>query len=249
MPDLLRFDAVHAGYGGMPVLHGVSFALAPGETVAIVGANGAGKTTLLRAIMGEVTISAGAVWFDRRALAALPMHARVRLGIGYCPEGRQLFPMMSVAENLELGAASATRAERTRRLERVLSIFPKLQRLRGRLCGVLSGGEQQMVAVGRALMGAPRLLLLDEPSTGLAPRVVQELYESLRVLLGTGMAIVVAEQNARAAMRFAAKTLVFEDGRVALAGASAALLHDRRVIEAYIGAGGSASAATEEGRA
>ena len=236
MPDLLRLDGVHAGYRRMPVLHDVSLVLAPGETVAIVGANGAGKTTLLRAIMGQIRLSAGEIRFADEPLTGCPMHQRARRGIGYCPEGRQLFPLMSVTENLELGAARAPRAEREQRQERLLAVFPKLRPLRRTACGLLSGGEQQMVAVARALMGNPRLLLLDEPSTGLAPRVVQELYSSLRALLGTGMAILVAEQNARAAMRFARRSVIFENGRIAAEGASADLLDDPRVVEAYVGA-------------
>lgn len=235
MHDLLCLDRVHAGYRKVPVLHDVSLSLAPAGTMAIVGANGAGKTTLLRAIMGQIPVASGEIRFAGASLGALAMHDRARRGIGYCPEGRQLFPMMSVEENLELGAARATRGERGTRLDRIMTIFPKLRMLRRTACGVLSGGEQQMVAVGRALMGEPRLLLLDEPSTGLAPRVVQELYGSLRALLGTGMAILVVEQNARAAMRFAQRSVVFEDGRIVAEGASEALLDDARVIDAYVG--------------
>ena len=235
MSELLRLDGVHAGYRKVPVLRDVSLSLGAGETLAIVGANGAGKTTLLRAVMGEIGVAAGDIRFAGGSLAALATHHRACLGIGYCPEGRQLFAMMSVAENLELGAARVARDVRRERLDRIMSIFPKLRQLHRTACGLLSGGEQQMVAVGRALMGEPRLLLLDEPSTGLAPRVVQELYASLRTLLGGGMAILVVEQNARAAMRFAQRTIVLEDGRVAVAGMSDALRDDRRVIEAYVG--------------
>ena len=240
MPEGLRLDGVRAGYRRVRVLDGITLALAPGDTLAVVGANGAGKTTLLRAIMGQIPLAAGTIRFDGTPLDALATHRRARRGIGYCPEGRHLFPMMSVAENLELGAARAPGAERRRRLERIMAVFPKLRRLHRTACGLLSGGEQQMVAVGRALMGEPRLLLLDEPSTGLAPRVVQELYEALRGLPGGGMAILLAEQNARAAMRFAQHCVVFENGRIAAQGRSAALLDDRRLVEAYVGAAPSA---------
>ena len=242
MSELLRLDGVHAGYRKVPVLRDVSLSLGEGETLAVVGANGAGKTTLLRAIMGEIPVAAGDVSLAGRPLAGLATHHRACLGIGYCPEGRQLFAMMSVAENLELGAARVGRGVRGERLDRIMTIFPKLRPLHRTACGLLSGGEQQMVAVGRALMGEPHLLLLDEPSTGLAPRVVQELYASLRTLPGSGMAILVVEQNARAAMRFARRTVVFEDGRVAAEGLSDTLRDDPRVIEAYVGPVSAASA-------
>ena len=236
MPDMLRLDRVHAGYRRVPVLRDVSLSLDEGDTLAIVGANGAGKTTLLRAIMGEIEVRAGDIRFGETPLAGLATHQRACLGIGYCPEGRQLFPMMTVVENLELGAARVARDTRHERLDRIMTIFPKLRQLHRTVCGLLSGGEQQMVAVGRALMGEPRLLLLDEPSTGLAPRVVQELYASLYSRLDGGMAVLVVEQNARAAMRFARRTIVLEDGRIAAEGTSEALRDDRRVIKAYVGA-------------
>jgi branched-chain amino acid transport system ATP-binding protein len=235
-PDLLRLEKVTAGYGKVPVLHGIDLALARGETLAIVGANGAGKSTLLRAIMGEISLAEGCVRFAGRTLANLPTHRRARLGIGYAPEGRQLFPAMTVVENLALGAAREEAAERRARVSAMLEIFPKLRPLAATRCGLLSGGEQQMVAIARALMGRPSLLLLDEPSTGLAPRIVSELYASLRSLLGTGLAVLVAEQNARAALRFATRAVVFEDGRIVLAGCSRALMNDPRIIAAYIGA-------------
>lgn len=234
----LTLESVAAGYGKVPVISGIDLQLNAGDTIAVVGANGAGKTTLLRTIMGEVPTSQGTVVFDGQPLADLPTYRRCKMGIGYVPEGRQLFPDMSVRENLELGAARETGTERNRRIAETLQVFPKLQPLiRGR-CGLLSGGEQQMVAIARALMGKPRLLLLDEPSTGLAPKIISELYATLSSLLESGLTIMVVEQNARAALRFASRALVFEQGRIAATGASKELLADPRMVEAYMGMAG-----------
>jgi branched-chain amino acid transport system ATP-binding protein len=235
-PQLLRVLGVSAGYLGLPVLKSVRLGVAAGEAVAVVGANGAGKTTLLRAVMGEIHVIEGLVEFDGRSLAGLPLHRRARLGMGYAPEGRQLFGDLTVEENLEMGAAMASGAERRKRLERILATFPKLGPLRSRACRLLSGGEQQMVAVGRALMGAPRLLLLDEPSTGLAPKVVGELYTALRELHRAGLGVLLVEQNARAALRFAERAYVMEDGRITSSGPARQLLEDRQLVEtAYFG--------------
>jgi branched-chain amino acid transport system ATP-binding protein len=234
---ILQLDNVSAGYKTVPTIRGISLAMAAGDAVAIIGANGAGKTTLLRAIMGQIAMMEGSVSFRGGTISNLSTHQRARLGIGYAPEGRQLFQSMTVTENLEIGAARTSSTKRKQRIEQMLEIFPKLKPLAKTHCGFLSGGEQQMVTIARALMGEPRLLLLDEPSTGLAPRVINELYASLAKLLPTGLTILVAEQNARAALRFAQRALVLEDGHLALEGASVDLLGDRRVIDAYIGVG------------
>lgn len=233
--EILRLDSVSAGYNRIPVIRDIDLVMHAGETLAVVGANGAGKTTLLRVIMGEIPAMAGGVSFGAQPLGHAPTYARSRLGIGYVPEGRQLFPAMSVHENLELGAYQETRAERSRRIEKMLDIFPKLESLSKTPCGLLSGGEQQMVAIARALMGQPRLLLLDEPSTGLAPKIISELYASLGDLLGSGLTILVVEQNARAALRFATSALVFEGGRIAASGYAKDLVSDPRVVRAYMG--------------
>ena len=236
--SILRLENVSAGYKTVPTIHDVNLTMAGGDAIAVIGANGAGKTTLLRAIMGQIPMMGGSVSFQGRAVSGLSTHQRARLGIGYAPEGRQLFQLMTVTENLEIGAARASSATRKQRIEHMFQAFPKLGPLAKTDCGFLSGGEQQMVAIARALMSEPQLLLLDEPSTGLAPRVISELYASLAQLVPTGLTILVAEQNARAALRFAQRALVLEDGRVAMEGATADLLGDRRVVDAYIGLGG-----------
>ena len=235
MHDFLCVESVSAGYHGPAVVHAVSIEVKEGEAVAAVGANGAGKTTLLRVIMGQIAASSGRIRFQGTDLASLPPYARARMGIGYVPEGRALFPEMTVEENLMVGAHRAAREERSRRLRRVLSSFPKLDRLRRTRCRLLSGGEQQMVTIGRALMAAPQLLILDEPSTGLAPRAVGELYGVLRELHREGLATFVVEQNAYAALRFAERGYVFEDGRVTKAAPAAELLQDPHLVESYVG--------------
>ena len=233
--DLLHLDSVCAGYGKVPVLHDVTVSIPGGDAVAAIGANGVGKTTLLRVIMGQIPITAGAVFFDGVSISDLPTSKRARLGIGYAPEGRALFPMMTVRENLEIGAYYATAARRAARADWLFEVFPKLAPLRGRMCALLSGGEQQMVAIARALMSEPKLLLLDEPSTGLAPRVVGDLYEALTRLHGDGLTVFVVEQNARAALRFARTAHVVEDGRIARSGLAADMLDERMLAEAYLG--------------
>ncbi len=211
---LLELEGVSAGYGRLPVIRGISFIMTEGERLAIIGPNGAGKTTLLRAVMGEIPLMRGCVRFEGEEIGTLPLPARVRRGIGYCPAGRRLFPELPVRDNLELGAHGEGRRERERRLEQVLAIFPRLHLLLARRAELLSGGEQQMVAIGRALMGGPRLLVLDEPSTGLAPRVVHELYAALAGLGAGRLAILIVEQNARAALRFAARGLLMSGGEI-----------------------------------
>ncbi|HEX7387711.1 MAG TPA: ABC transporter ATP-binding protein [Castellaniella sp.] len=236
--ECLRLESITAGYGKVPVISGIDLRLNTGDTVAVVGANGAGKTTLLRAIMGEIPTRQGSVTFGSHPLADLPTYRRCKLGIGYVPEGRQLFPDMSVRENLEMGAARESSTERTRRITEVLRIFPKLEPLVHGRCGLLSGGEQQMVAIARALMGKPKLLLLDEPSTGLAPKIISELYATLSGLLKSGLTILVVEQNARAALRFAQRAVVVEQGKITVTGSSSELLADPRMVEAYMGMAG-----------
>jgi branched-chain amino acid transport system ATP-binding protein len=235
MHDLLQLEEVSGGYNGQTMVHSVSLEVNEGEAVAAIGANGAGKTTLLRIIMGQISATSGRIRFQGHELLKLQMYERARMGIGYVPEGRALFPEMTVEENLGIGAYRVKRDERYQRLQRILTVFPKLERLRHTRCRLLSGGEQQMVTVGRALMGAPRLLILDEPSTGLAPKVVGELYAALRALNREGLAVFVVEQNAYAALRFAVRGYVFEDGRITKATSADNLLQDPHLVESYVG--------------
>ena len=233
---LLEVENLVAGYGPIRALDGVSLAVEPGELVAIIGANGAGKTTLLMAISGVVPIRAGAIRFAGRSLAGLAPHEIMRLGIGHAPEGRRIFPRLTVRENLELGGF--TQPDR-RRLERDIAdacgLFPVLGDRLGQMGGTLSGGEQQMLAIGRALVGRPRLLVLDEPSLGLAPLIVAKVFDVIAALSARGIGVLLVEQNARAALGLAARGYVLETGRVTLVGTGSALAADRRVRDAYLG--------------
>jgi branched-chain amino acid transport system ATP-binding protein len=233
--EILRLEAVCAGYKRLPILHDITLTVAAGEAVAVIGANGAGKTTLLRVIMGQIQPTNGQVLFEGRPIAHFSTYNRARLGIGYAPERRELFPDMRVDENLEMGAFNASAAERKLRIEHMLEIFPKLQPLRRKQCCLLSGGEQQMVAIARALIGKPRLLVLDEPSTGLAPKVIGELYVALSHFHRCGLTVLVVEQNARAALCFAQRAYVFEDGRITTAGSASEVLANAHLVQAYVG--------------
>ena len=235
---LLEVRDLGASYGPIRALEGVSFDIDPGELVAIIGANGAGKTTLLLTISGVVRPRTGRITFDGRDLAGLPVHQIMRLGLGHAPEGRRIFPRLSVRENLELGGQSRTdRAAVKRDIDEVCDLFPVLGQRLGQMGGTLSGGEQQMLAVGRALVGRPRLLLLDEPSLGLAPLIVARIFEVVASLAARGIAVVLVEQNARAALRLTGRGYVLETGRITLSGSGAELAGDRRVREAYLGEG------------
>jgi branched-chain amino acid transport system ATP-binding protein len=235
---LLEVDGLSAGYGPIRALDGVSLEVAPGELVAIIGANGAGKTTLLMAISGIVPARGGTVRFEGRPITGLPPHEIVRLGVCHSPEGRRIFPRLSVRENLELGGfTQSDRATVRRDIEEVCGLFPVLGDRMSQLGGTLSGGEQQMLAVARALVGRPKLLLLDEPSLGLAPLIVTKIFDVIGGLSARGIAVVLVEQNARAALRLASRGYVLETGRVTLAGSGKDLAGDRRVRDAYLGEG------------
>jgi len=229
---MLEVDRLDSRYGRIPALSGVSLTVGAGELVALVGANGAGKTTLLRAISGVQPSSGGSIRFDGADLA--PMHAqkRVKLGIVQVPEGRQVFAPMTVEDNLKLGAFARGARDG---LARIFSIFPALADKRRALAGNLSGGQQQMLAIGRALMAEPRLLLLDEPSMGLAPRLVAEIFSRIAALKTLGTTILLVDQNARAALGIADRGYVMETGRVVLSGSANELLHDPQVQHAYLG--------------
>jgi branched-chain amino acid transport system ATP-binding protein len=233
---LLSASGLCSGYGRVTVLRGVDLAVRAGEFVAVIGANGAGKTTLLRTISGILRPSAGRVVFEGRDLARIPAHRIPALGIAHVPEGRQVFPQLSVRENLLLGAyLRRDRAHREARMAFVLDLFPRLHERLGQAGGTLSGGEQQMLAVGRALMLEPRLLMLDEPSQGLAPRVVGELYGKLGEIHALGTTIVLVEQNLTAALRHADRAYVLEHGRVVLEGPTAELEGNDEIRRAYLG--------------
>jgi branched-chain amino acid transport system ATP-binding protein len=234
---MLKIRNLHAYYGSVMALSGVTLHVRAGEIVTLIGANGAGKTTLLNAICGLVRLE-GEVRFQGKSLAGLAPEAIVGLGISQVPEGRQLFAPMTVADNLELGAyrrRREARAEIAADLERVFHLFPRLQERLGQKAGTLSGGEQQMLAMGRALMASPKLLLLDEPSLGLAPKVVEDILATLTRLRGEGMTILLVEQNARAALKVADRAYVLETGRIILSDTAANLLQDRQVTRAYLG--------------
>jgi len=233
---LLEVSDLVAGYGPITALAGVSLEVEPGELVAIIGANGAGKTTLLMAISGVVPPRSGAIRFAGRSLAGLPPHQVMRAGIGHAPEGRRIFPRLTVRENLELGGfARDDRGQLARDIDEACGLFPVLGQRLGQLGGTLSGGEQQMLAIARALVGRPRLLLLDEPSLGLAPLLVAKVFEVIKSLSSRGIGVLLVEQNARAALKLASRGWVLETGRVALTGTGAELAADRRVRDAYLG--------------
>ena len=229
---LLEVRALSSQYGRIQALHGVDLVTHENERVALVGANGAGKTTLLRTISGVQPATGGSVRFAGRDITRVPPDRRVRLGIGQVPEGRQMFAPMAVEDNLLLGGYTRSRSERAEDLAQVYERFPVLEERRRQPAGTLSGGEQQMLAIGRALMARPRLLLLDEPSMGLAPRIVEQIFAVIRELRGT---ILLVEQNAHAALGVADRGYVVESGRIVLEGSSRALLDDEQVKAAYLG--------------
>ena len=231
---MLDVRGLRSGYGRIPALHGIDLCVKAGELVALVGANGAGKTTLLRALSGVQPCS-GKILFEGDDVAGAPPERRVGLGIVQCPEGRQVFGPLSVEDNLRLGAYRRGRPESARSLERVYALFPALAAKRTQAAQALSGGQQQMLAIGRALMAKPRLLLLDEPSMGLAPRLVAEIFACVRGLRDADTALLLVEQNAVAALAVADRGYVLETGRVVLAGTGAELLADPGVRTAYLG--------------
>ena len=235
---LLQVQGLHAGYGRAEVLSGLDFQLDQGQVVTIIGPNGAGKTTTLNALMG-VLPSRGRVVFDGTDLADVSLEGRVMLGLALVPEKRELFGTMPVEDNLILGGYRAMKLKVPNwrgALERVYTLFPRLKERRSQLAGTLSGGERQMLAVGRALMSGPKLLMLDEPSLGLAPLVVREIFRTIDALRSQGVSILLIEQNARAALEVADHGYVLETGAFSLQGPADALAGDPRVIETYLGA-------------
>ncbi|HWW49621.1 MAG TPA: ABC transporter ATP-binding protein [Xanthobacteraceae bacterium] len=234
---MLACENLVVAHGDIVALHGISLSVKAGETVALIGANGAGKTTLLHTISGLNQIRAGDIRFDGASLAKQSSEARVKLGIAQSPEGRRIFPGLTVEENLTLATVSWRRVGQpiTSDLERVFDLFPRLKERRRQLGWSLSGGEQQMLAIGRALMARPRLLLLDEPSLGLAPRLAEEVYERVRLIAEAGLTILVVEQNTILALAVADRAYVLETGRIVLEGPADELKQNARVREAYLG--------------
>ena len=237
MTDLLSLEGVDAFYGKAQVLHGVSFRVAPGEVIALVGRNGAGKTTALRVMAGLLAPGAGRVRVDGHDVSRLPAHRISRLGINYVPDTRRIFPDLTVDENLRIATVAHRGARRSGAwtINRVLELFPRLAERRRTPGDSLSGGEQQMLAIARGLMTAPRLLLLDEPTEGLAPRVVDDLVAAMAVIRSEGLALVIVEQKLKVPMMLASRQYVMEDGRVAWAGTTEAMAADRAALDDLLG--------------
>ena len=232
---MLEVKDLHVSYGNITAVKGVSFAVAAGEMVCLIGANGAGKTTTLKAL-ARLLPARGAVHYDGHSLLHRPAHELIGAGMALVPEGRGIFARLTVAENLGMGAyARHDKAEIAADLERIYGLLPRLRERARQVAGTLSGGEQQMLAIGRALMGRPRLLLLDEPSMGLAPIMVQKVFEVIQSVAAEGVTILLVEQNAKLALSVAARGYVMESGRITLADTAAALLANPKVREAYLG--------------
>lgn len=233
---MLEINGLMVGYGQVTAVWDVSFKVGSDEIVAIVGPNGAGKTTLINAVSGIVPVQRGTICFQGREMNRLPSHRRVAEGLSQCPEGRKLFPDMTIDENLRLGAyLCSDKREVQERLARVFDLFPKLKQRRSQVARTLSGGEQQMVAIGRALMQKPKMLLLDEPSLGLAPRIVSDVFKSLVAIHREGVPVLLVEQNVRQTLEIAHRAYVIENGRVALEGEGRALLDNDHMKRAYLG--------------
>ncbi|HEY4753060.1 MAG TPA: ABC transporter ATP-binding protein [Candidatus Limnocylindrales bacterium] len=233
---MLRLTEIHSYYGNIHALQGISLDVFPGEIVTLLGANGAGKTTTLRTIHGLLHPKAGKIELDGRDITTMPAHDHVRVGIGQSPEGRRIFSRMSVMENLQMGGYSRKDKESLRDdYERVFNLFPRLRERRAQAAGTLSGGEQQMLAMGRALMTRPKLLLLDEPSMGLAPILVEEIFSIMQDINSQGTTVLVVEQNALMALGVADRGYVLQTGRIVRSGDAKALLQDPEVQKAYLG--------------
>ena len=234
---LLTVEHLHAGYGPIEVLKDISLEVNQGEIVTMIGANGAGKTTTLMTISGAVRARAGRIVFQGREIQNLPPHEIVRLGLCQSPEGRKIFPRLTVLENLELGAYTRNDKDGIRKdIDHAYELFPILRERKDQLGGTLSGGEQQMLAVARALLGRPKLLLLDEPSLGLAPLIVLKIFDVIRRLNAEeGMSVLIVEQNARLALKLAHRGYVMETGTITMSDSASSLLNDQRVKDAYLG--------------
>ncbi len=236
MAAILTIDKLRAGYGPIDALHDVSLTVEAGEIVAMIGANGAGKTSTLMSVSGVLKARAGSIRFQGQDIAKLPAHQIVKLGLAQSPEGRKIFPRLTVLENLQMGAFTRNDAPGIAAdIEKAFAMFPILKERRGQAGGLLSGGQQQMLAIARALMARPKLLMLDEPSLGLAPQIVVQIFDVIKDLNKAGMSILLVEQNARMALRVAHRGYVLETGRVTMSDAADKLLVDPRVRAAYLG--------------
>lgn len=232
---MLEVESLHAGYGELEILHGISLSLAEGEIAAVLGANGAGKTTLNRALSGVLRPGSGRITFAGQDITRAPYERIVEAGLVHVPEGRKIFPNLTVRDNLLLGAFRRARANRARNFDRVLATFPRLAERLTQLAGSMSGGEQQMLAIGRGLMAEPRLLILDEPSLGLSPKLTEDVFTLIATLHAQGLSILLVEQNVVQTLAIAARAYVIEHGRIALSGAAADLAEDPRLRAAYLG--------------
>ena len=234
---MLQFDKVHTHYGAIEALHGVSLTVEKGEIVTLIGANGAGKTTLLMTLCGRPRASSGRVLFEGQDITQLPTHEIMRRGLAISPEGRRVFPSLTVLENLKMGAFFASNEEIEQGIEYVFGLFPRLKERAAQRAGTMSGGEQQMLAIGRALMSKPRLLLLDEPTLGLAPLVIAQIFEIIRTIRDSGVTVFLVEQNANKALGVADRGYVLENGHVVMSDTGANLLANSDVLKAYLGHG------------
>jgi branched-chain amino acid transport system ATP-binding protein len=232
---MLRLEDVSVSYGMIDALKGISLTIERGEIVALIGANGAGKSTTLMSISGISALRSGKIWYEGLTISGWPAHKIVQMGVSQVPEGRRIFPRMTVRENLEIGAFSRDKQELTNDMGRVFEMFPVLSERSTQLGGTLSGGEQQMLAIGRALMSRPRLLLLDEPSLGLAPIIVSRIFKIIKEINQQGTTILLVEQNAKAALRLAHRAYVMETGKIVMQGEASVLEKDPGIKKAYLG--------------
>jgi branched-chain amino acid transport system ATP-binding protein len=232
---MLRLEDVSVSYGMIDALKGISLTIEQGEIVALIGANGAGKSSTLMSISGISALRSGRIWYEGSAISGLPAHKIVQMGVSQVPEGRRIFPRMTVRENLEMGAFSRDKQELANDMGQVFEMFPVLSERSNQLGGTLSGGEQQMLAIGRALMSRPRLLLLDEPSLGLAPIIVSKIFKIIKEINQQGTTILLVEQNAKAALRLAHRAYVMETGKIVMQGEASVLEKDPGIKKAYLG--------------
>ncbi|MBR3561232.1 MAG: ABC transporter ATP-binding protein [Oscillospiraceae bacterium] len=235
MAELLKVDDINVYYGAIHAIKGVSFHVDEGEIVTLIGANGAGKSTTLQTVSGLLRSKTGSITFDGQSIGGVPAHRLVERGLAQVPEGRRVFLQMTVEENLEMGAYTQPKANTPGSLERVYVQFPRLKERRRQIAGTLSGGEQQMLAMGRALMSKPKLLMLDEPSMGLAPILVEQIFQIIRDLHKAGTTILLVEQNAQMALSVANRAYVLETGKITLSGTGEELIHSDEVRKAYLG--------------